>query len=176
MLIPSSYLPQSQGFQFTSPRQQGIYDGLQRLIGDSPALIFRDACRLMEANPPFSFASHLVCHSFREIESSFRDLLVPHAEAVVIEKDGKNTHKNEIEAVLKLLNVPQYHPSRTFWLEFSGQFNKYAHRESLGLPRIIDDANVAKFLDKCLELFEYLLGKIEEIYSIFIVRFDELLM
>ena len=56
--------------------QARIVRGLER-FGAGPAAYFRDACVLMEGDPPVTSDAHLVGHLLRELEGSVRAVLLP---------------------------------------------------------------------------------------------------
>lgn len=60
---------------FSNPQQERIYRRLKSLVSPGAAAFWRDACRLMEMEPPLESTTHFVGHSLREIESSLRDVL-----------------------------------------------------------------------------------------------------
>lgn len=62
----------TEPFQFAERRHQTIYANLAELIGDGPSLHFRDACRLIDAQPPHDAASNIVGNLLREIEGAVR--------------------------------------------------------------------------------------------------------
>lgn len=66
-------------------------------IGPGPATFYKDACRIMEADPPFETATHLVGHCLREIESALRKVLLGLASTLNLPPEsGREKHEREI--------------------------------------------------------------------------------
>lgn len=149
-------------FRLHTTQHARIYEDL-RLIGPGPAAFYRDACRIMEAEPPFEAATHLVSHCLREFESALRDVLRPVAEQLFPptvsiadtthstkgkqkasgeEKDG---HKKDIRQILYALAIPETDQVTHQWLllapkrEKTYGFASRAHRNKLAEPRPLDD-------------------------------------
>lgn len=177
-------------YRLTDPRQVRIYDRLA-LIGPGAAAFYRDACRIMDAEPFLESATHLVSHLLREIESSLRDVLEPIAEHMkgqmthtqgkqTKETSGNKKHQAEIEAILKSLEIPESDSRAQIWLSLAGSTNNYglhsrAHRDTLARPRPIDQ-EFRKFWDQMETLFDFVLDKFEAQYLETHRLIDELLM
>lgn len=82
---------------FSNQQQERIYHRLDTLVSPGAAAFWRDACRLMEMEPPLESTTHLVGHLLREIESSLRAIL----SAVLQSKDEK-AHKAAKELINRL--------------------------------------------------------------------------
>ena len=139
-----------------------IHEGL-RLIGPGPAAFYQDACRIMEADPPFEAATHLVSHCLREFESALRDVLRPVAAHLlppvvsIIDTtqskrhkhkqsgDEKDGHKKDILQILYALAIPESDWVTQQWLQLAPKreekygFASRAHRNNLAEPRPLDD-------------------------------------
>jgi len=169
-------------FRFSDPRQERIYRRLL-LVGPGPASFYRDACRLMEAEPPFNATTHMIAHLLREIESALRDVL----ESVVdrsqrisgkdVSSDGK--HEAEIRTVLKSLGIPETDPMAQGWLRLPGKGNYYglaarAHRDALAQPRSLDQ-EFREFWGEIEAIFDNILEKFESRYLASFRLLDQLL-
>ena len=138
----------SPNFSNQQQEQEQISRKLNSRVSPGAAAFWRDACRLMEMEPLLESTTHLVGHLLREIESSLRDVLMPISEpseqgANKKKPSGDEKHKAEIEAVLKVLEIPEISPVGQTWLSLPGRNNKYglhkrAHRKALDRPRPID--------------------------------------
>lgn len=71
--------PNELGFSYLglNKRQAKIYQNLHNIIGQGSAAFYKDACRIINLNPPLESTTHVIAHLFREIESSLRDVLEP---------------------------------------------------------------------------------------------------
>jgi hypothetical protein len=177
--------PAQEPFRFRDPRQARIYRRLQ-LLGPGPASLFIDACRLMATAQTLLSTTHLVAHCLRDIESALRDVLEP----VMEDQDpqegksdksasGDVTHRLEIRAILRGLEIPETEPVAETWLKLPGRNNPYglhrrAHRNSLNRPRPVD-AEFRRFWDDIQSVFDVVLSKFEARYSASHSLIDELL-
>src|SRR2546426_6212318 len=128
-------------FRFTDPRQRRIYDKLF-LVGPGPAVSYLDACKLMDAASNFETASHIIAHSFREIESALRAVLLPYNFSPP--KAGSENHKQQIRAILQEYQLEESDPAAEFWLKLADQneaigLARLAHRNELASPRAVDE-------------------------------------
>ena len=57
----------TQPYHVLTKQQRRIYQRLL-LVGEGPAAFYRDACRIMVAEPSFETITHLMGHCLREIE------------------------------------------------------------------------------------------------------------
>jgi len=73
--VITSGVPASNGPDDEALRAR-IVRGLER-FGAGPAAYFRDACILMEGDPPVASDAHLVSHLLHELEGSVRAVLLP---------------------------------------------------------------------------------------------------
>jgi hypothetical protein len=147
-----------------SEQHQQIYTKLKTLVGPGAAAFHKDACFLMEMNPPLESTTHLVGHLLREIESSLRAILLPISKKNSVRLKGE-AHKEEILAALMTLDIPTTEDSAQFWLNLvknnnTAGLHKHAHREDLAPPRNIDDDfwkfwwGMSKFLYEILDRLE----------------------
>ncbi|MEM9447874.1 MAG: hypothetical protein AAGA75_05000 [Cyanobacteria bacterium P01_E01_bin.6] len=146
-------------YKFSYPEQVRIYQRLNHLVGPGAAAFYKDACCLMEMENPFETTTHLVGHLLREIESSLRAVLRP-----ILENPGKG-HVREVLAVLEILEISDESTIGQTWLGLADQKNqnrlpRFAHREDLAPPRIIDE-NFKDFWKKINELLDEALNKFE---------------
>ena len=173
--------PTIMPFRFTDPRQERIYQNLL-LLGPGPAAFYRDACRLMATDPPFEATTHLVAHSFREIESALRDVLEPITERTerIAKKRGTSSeeHRAEILAILKALEIPETDPIVQAWLSLAGKsdqsLHRRAHRRALDAPRPIDK-EFREFFNNMETILDSVLQKLKTRYSTYFQLLDELL-
>ncbi|MGD9726925.1 MAG: hypothetical protein AB7G68_16695 [Nitrospiraceae bacterium] len=115
--------------------------------------------------------SHLVSHLLREIEGALRDVLETLREREQrlkkSKKDG-NSHKEEIMAILKGLQIPETDPVAAAWLCLPGQGNSYglsarAHRNALMSARPVDD-DFRQVWNDMQGIFDVVLEKFETSY------------
>lgn len=174
---------QSGAFRFEDPRQRRIHERLL-IVGPGPAAFFRDACRLMTADPSFESTTHLVSHSLREIESGLRDVLESFHQRQ--ERTGKKPSKNEedrhtqeIRAVLAALEIPETDAIARTWLDLAGTsspcaLHRRAHRDSLASPRPHDKA-FTNWWDQMLTLLDVVLARFEARYLKILPFLEQLL-
>lgn len=150
-----------QPYKFNYPEQERIYHRLNTLVGLGAAAFYKDACRFMEMDDSLESTTHLVGHLLREIESSLRSVLKPIAKPTIKElelikcpecrhkfpKPGQGqqpSHKDQIKAILKALEISDEDETAQIWLKLTGQQNDYAlhsraHRKDLAPPRTVDE-------------------------------------
>lgn len=179
---------------FSNQQQERIYRRLSSLVSPGAAAFWRDACRFMEMEPPLESTTHFVGHSLREIESSLRDVLIPISRpsepSEPLEQgankkkskkknpSGDEIHKAEIEAVLKVLEIPEISPVAQTWLSLPGRDNEYglakrAHRNALERTRPID-GEFREFWDKMQAVLDGVLDRFEAKYAKVCCLLDEL--
>jgi hypothetical protein len=114
----------------------------------------------MSEEPPLACTTHLVAHLLREIESGLRDVL-----QIVAEPASARPHREEIQVILRALEIQETDPVAIAWLRLPGKKNAYglaarAHRDDLAAPRPVDAEfrefwnDIQAVLDKVLERFE----------------------
>jgi hypothetical protein len=91
---------------------------------------------------------------------------------------GDEIHKAEIEAVLKVLEIPETSPVAQTWLSLPGRDNEYglakrAHRKALERPRPID-GEFREFWDKMQAVLDGVLDRFEAKYAKVFCLLDEL--
>ena len=64
--MPALYHCSMASDNFATPLQERVHRRL-KLIGDGPAALFRDACRLVGNPGEFTTATHLIGHLLREV-------------------------------------------------------------------------------------------------------------
>jgi len=173
----------SPNFSNQQQEQEQISRKLNSRVSPGAAAFWRDACRLMEMEPLLESTTHLVGHLLREIESSLRDVLMPISEpseqgANKKKPSGDEKHKAEIEAVLKVLEIPEISPVGQTWLSLPGRNNKYglhkrAHRKALDRPRPID-SEFREFWNKMQAVLDGVLDRFEAKYAKVFCLLDEL--
>jgi len=138
-------------------------------IGPGPASFYKDACRIMEADPPFETATHLLGHCLREIESALRKVLLGLAstQSPPPERGGER-HEREIRFILRALDIPEADPVTRLWLRLVQQQEQYglhtwAHRHHLAEPRPLDDEFLRQWQDM-QTLFDRLVDVLEAHY------------
>ncbi len=130
------------------PREARLLRRLQ-LLGPGPAAFYRDACRLMTAEPMIESITHVVGHLLRELESALRDVLKG-----PVDLKGKEA----IGWILKKLEIHEDSPTAKTWMEL--ELHKAAHRDNLRAPRPVGQdfqrtwEQVKQVLDIVLEHFE----------------------
>ncbi len=191
--------PVTRVFKFKDPFQKRIYDGLVE-IGEEPSGYFMDACRIMDkikTEEEFKNSVSLVCHSLREIDSSLRSVLRPlsnkpkikdHDKARRILKDNftnideekinkiesilyPEKRKDEIKSILSALGINEEEQIAQKWLGF--KFHKFAHRNSLSKPRLVDEDFIA-FWNEAQKLFDALLQRFKDNFNFYMHRIDEI--
>ena len=131
-------------YKFTYPEQAQIAQKLKNLVGPGAAAFYKDACWLMELEPPLESTTHLVGHLLREIEGSLRSVLKSVQEPSVKQKNEQDAHKKQILATLKILGISEESTAAKFWLKLAGKdssdgLHKRAHREDLSPPREVHE-------------------------------------
>jgi hypothetical protein len=179
---------------FSNQQQERIYCRLNTLVSPGAAAFWRDACRLMEMELPLESTTHFVGHSLREIESSLRDVLEPIANPTLSNPNlikcpsckqkfsqpkQAPTHKDEITAILKALDIPDTDDVAQTWLKLPGQKNEYglhkrAHRNDLAPPRPVDQ-DFRQFWSEIQVILDTVLNRFETLYSEVYCLLDELL-
>jgi hypothetical protein len=176
-------MPTRGPVRFENPKQQTIYERLLRLIGPGPAAFYRDACRIMASTPALETTTHLVSHSLREIESALRDVLEPVMQRMEEEgkkrSSGAENHRNEIQAILKGLEIPETEPVAKAWLRVATKSDSYAlhswaHRDALAGPRSPDE-EFQSLWDEMQSILYVVLEKFEARYLKSIDLLDEIL-
>ncbi len=169
--------PSEQEFPYPgfSERQAKIYQNLHSLIGQGAAAFYKDACRIINMNPPFDSTTHIVSHLFREIESSLRSVLKP-----IANRDNvKVNHKSDILLILKSLEIPENDPVAQTWLSLSDRSDcnlaKRAHRSALAAPRQYDDDFLESF-DSIENMFNSILDRVRVRYLTYVELLDGLLL
>lgn len=158
----------TESFRFVDARQERIHKRLG-IIGPGPAEFFYDACRLMVIQPHLKSTTHLVSHLIREIESSVRDVLEPLRSQDEERKKGQeDSHRFEINAILKALAIPETDPIADLWLSLAGKTNERAlharaHRDSLAPARPVD-AQFIKFWEDVQAVLDSILDRFEARY------------
>jgi hypothetical protein len=168
---PENLIPQP--FRFSDHRQARIYEKL-RLISPGVAPFYYDACRIMEAEPPFESTTHLVGHLIRELESSLRAALEPYkvrseeqAQPKAKKKNKKageaEGHKDDIKALLKGLDIAEDDPVAEYWLGLAGSFHERAHRDNLEPPRQVNE-EYRQFWSRMTDILYVVLDRLEARY------------
>ncbi|HYV03718.1 MAG TPA: hypothetical protein VFB82_03980, partial [Blastocatellia bacterium] len=109
--------------------------------------------------------THVIAHLLREIESALRNVLEPVMDRGDQGSGEKPSHKEEIRAILKGLEIPEADAVAQAWLRLPGSSNEYgfaarAHRNALAQPRPFDQefrsfcSDFEAILNKVLERFE----------------------
>lgn len=158
----------TQSFRFLTRQQRRIYQRLI-LVGEGPAAFYRDACRIMVAEPPFETITHLMGHCLREIESALRDVLKPAVANLNSLKKKSATaeerYRDDIYTILQGLEIPETDEIAQLWLRLPGSqspfgLHRYAHRDNLTRPRPFDQdfqafwGEMEMVFDRMLEKFE----------------------
>jgi hypothetical protein len=92
----------NEPFKFTEPRHQRLYAALAALMGDGPAAHFRDACRLLEADPAYESANNLIGNLLREIESALRETCLL---LVSGRSDTAQSYEQHLDDILSAHNI-----------------------------------------------------------------------
>lgn len=168
-------------YPFSNDKQVKIYWNLHNIIGQGSAAFYRDACCIININPPLDSTTHIIAHLFREIESSLRSVLKPVTNIEIvdqIEESQKQRHKADILSILKSLEISENEPVAQAWLKLadSSDFNlaKRAHRSALAAPRKFDK-NSIEFFNSMDEIFYSILDRVRVRYLAYIELLDILL-
>jgi hypothetical protein len=179
--------PNEQGFSYPcfNERQVKIYQNLHNLIGQGSAAFYKDACRIINLNPPLESTTHIVAHLFREIESSLRDVLDPISNKNISIKTKKNKNekdnqKTEILSILKSLEIPEDEPIAQKWLSLAERNSDYnlakrTHRSALAAPRQFDNDFLESF-NSMEDIFNFVLDRVRVRYLTYIELLDSLLL
>ncbi len=130
--------PHNKALKYGDTLDEQIVRRLE-LLGPGPAAFYRDACRVMQGEVSTETGSHLVGHMLREIEGAVRDVLLPR-DHPRLPKDG--THAAEVRIILGSLDIAESDSVASAWLRFTKPGHglaRLAHRDSLGVPRPIDE-------------------------------------
>lgn len=160
--------PKFPHFHFLDSNQQRIYEGLKELLGPGPAAFFLDACRLMADPYQFRTTAHLVGHLLREIESALRAIFGP-----LIETRDKETQKNEIHAILRLLGIHDQDRAAGAWFKLADNLYRLAHRCRLDAPRPPEE--IRDLWNESHALLNVLLQSMRERFLSWFEVLDELL-
>jgi hypothetical protein len=169
--VPSSREPSQPGlFRFETERQEQIYNRLRTLVGPGAGEFYKDACRHMAIQPPFTATTHLVSHLLREIESALRDVLEAITGRMKNTGNADENHRNEIGIILKELGFKDDDLVAKAWLSLTDGvgLDKRTHRQNLDAPRPVDSefeefwAKMETILDTVLERFE---GKYTKVFK-----------
>ncbi len=165
-------------------RQIKIYQNLHNLIGQGSAAFYKDACRIINLNPPLESTTHVVAHLFREIESSLRDVLEPISNknsSIQTEKNkgNKHKHKSEILSILESLEVADNEPIAQTWLKLAEDSDRnlatLAHRCALAVPRKFDSDFIESF-NSMEDILDFILNRVRIRYLAYIELLDSLLL
>lgn len=145
-------------------------------VGPVAASFFRDACRLMDQDPPLPTTTHLVSHLLREVESALRAVLLPDR---LVREHGGDRQRAEVLAILDSLGIDRDDPAAVQWLELTGGDNlsglaARAHRFGLAGPRPVDD-DFRDFFDRVQRMLESVTERFEARYRSVFDQLDALL-
>jgi hypothetical protein len=164
------------------PMQEQIYRKLADLVAPGPAEFYRDGAYLVEqarlGPQPLRTSTHLVHHLAREIEGGLRDVL----ELVMdwgAHPGGKRpkqvSHEDEIRAALRGLGISEGDEAGEAWLALRAYgLAKYAHRDSLALPRPLD-AMTFRMWEQFELVLDVVLERFSARYGVVYQRLDSLL-
>ena len=161
----------TRAFQFKEPYQAILFDKLRQLIGPGPAIMYRDACQLMQGDSGLGSISHLVSHLLREINGAVIDSMLPMDWKP---SDPNHAYRCKIE---HLLDMDEYLWSdragtRSRW-EPLGDICDLVHRNSLGTP---PDITRIEPIFKCAEsVFRTATDALEAGFATVQWKLDELL-
>ncbi len=171
----------AQRFKIRDDRHRRVYENLRRLIGEGAAAFFLDMCRVIDADPPFAAATHLVAHALREIEGTLRDVLVPirFGRRTPQAKDNENGHRISIDEACEALGTLTSDPLREQWRSFAGRgnpsgFAERAHRNDIARPRPLDEEFLS-LVRRAVGLFDSVLLKADGRYVGVFEALDRLL-
>ena len=161
---------------FGSSEEQHVYGRLRRLIGEGPAIFFRDAAALRWGHRDLNARSHLVGHLVRDVESALRAVCAPAGA-----KRNSMSHAAEVAAVCDFLNIAGSDPLRQRWrtafpTNHRGQrqtVSGRAHRDGLGPVRVLD-SDFGGWWDDVTWLFRELLDRTERRYALLIDEIEQL--
>jgi hypothetical protein len=141
---------------------------LQRLIGEGPAALLRDARRLADDGFGLETQAALIWHCAREIESAIHTALNPMA-PFDTEANKKRMRAGQVEAIIRELELPVTDPAIVWWKK--AKLHGLAHRPNLGPPRPFTPGD----WDTFLSALELILGAFEARYQRMIDRLNDLL-
>lgn len=172
--------------EFSDPRDREIAGRLERLIGAGAEAFFVGAIRVMESNPPFAAAAHMVAHCFRELDGALREALEPvkvrpaNPVAFAPEVEERVTHRRDIEAILQGLEIQPDGRVAHAWFHAVGlqgdgpPLHALAHRREGSAPRPLDAALRARW-DMYREVLEAVLDRFEARFLAVTEALDRLL-
>ncbi|MBU1985306.1 hypothetical protein KJ815_12975, partial [bacterium] len=155
--------PRPEQSPFRTPKQYAVYERILRLLGDTVATYWRDACDIAN-NHDFRTKCNLVFHLLREIDGYIRELAYPVSDKSKKDDDTecqRADHEASIDEVAKVLGLYN-DPVIKEWKKVR-EFYKYAHRASLQTIRSFDEGSWNTYE----RVIEVLLHRIESRYSDF---------
>lgn len=176
--------PNELGFSYLglNKRQAKIYQNLHNIIGQGSAAFYKDACRIINLNPPLESTTHVIAHLFREIESSLRDVLEPISNknnSIKTKKNKEDAQRADILSILKSLEISENEPISKAWLKIAGSSDynlaKQAHRNALAAPRQYD-SDFREFFYSMEDIFNFILDRVRVRYLTYIGLLDSLLL
>lgn len=157
--------------------QLELYKQLSDYTGEGPAATYRDACRLMASDPPFENVSHMLAHLLRELESAIRRIClapIPQLPKELKQSKGqqekKDTHRREIQHILREYGLKEDEPVGAFWLsltEGERRLSSRVHRQAIGRPRPLDDGMQTVWRE-FQDFLRIIVRKLEHRYGLFV--------
>lgn len=178
-------MPQEKIFE--SQFQEKLYKRLL-LLGEGPAYFYQDVCKILMGNPTLRNQTHFLSHSFREIDSSIRAVMLPIDFKLSCQEkiDGKickgeingegycsicgkepAVRNQQIDKICEVYNL--YSKLAQSWKDF--QFHETAHRNSLNRP----PTKERNYWYEYEIILANILEKFEEHYHDFIVKVKEII-
>lgn len=169
--------PGKRDESFMDSAQLELYKQLSDYTGEGPAATYRDACRLMASDPPFENESHMLAHLLRELESAIRRIClapIPQLPKKPKKSKGQNekkdTHRREIQHILREYGLKENEPVGTFWLsltEGDRRLSSRVHRQAIGRPRPLD-AGMQAMWREFQDFLRIIVRKLEHRYGLFV--------
>jgi hypothetical protein len=141
---------------------------LRRLIGEGPAALFHDACRIASDDLALRGQASLAWHCAREIESAIFQALNPVA-PYDEEANKERKRAAQCDAIIQQLGIPEGDAAIRWWRTTS--LHSVAHRNNLGPARPLVAADWQMFL----AALEVILDRFEARYGELLHRLDALL-
>ncbi len=189
-----SYVPSSaQPSKAPSVYRAVVHGVLVRLVSEGTGQLYEDACKYMDAEPALATQTHVAAHLLREIESSLRDVLQPLTslseelceecgkpisgkQCICGRPKGLTTYQKEVDAILSALGFTADDPLTKAWRDLveKQKLHKYAHRDSLEMPRPAD-AEFMEFWGQMEAVLTTVLDRFETKYADVFPRLDALI-
>lgn len=168
-------LKQKVQFSFTDPISRKVYEGLKRVVGESTASFYKDACKIYSSDAKVESKTHLIGHLLREILGDLTDVLLP----VDYKPRGKSKNEKKIKKILRVYKIDPNKEPVPLWLDIAKSkdgvaLHRWAHRGGLLSVRPIDE-QFKQLWREIQVLFQFLIEVVEKNFANYVDYLDDLL-